>query len=1093
METPMDTMQGCQDAVITSRATLPSLGKNYRRRSHLFPVPSPGRLAQRSNHLPEPPTHRQRTRSVLNASPSSFGLLSLAEPNKLSQSAPSILEPRLRADYVLQARAHIQTRLGSHEAISQLKGPTLALQPASPLRTPKQLAPLDLRLRDNSTAIVLKHSVPLKPISKSPISRTHIGRRFSWGTPRTRSLPTRGGSEDSGSSTSSRSSTDLEDEDCEREDVHLMFAEAEHPEDSEFFNGKMEPSLKAPSQSGFISASHKSTSTDLQRTEPVSCQTLRNCNHATQDYSLTPSGDTVKHKTAISTKCSNNGCTTTDKQANTTIKGYLANDPATAKDSKIDEVVSCKTEGGKLNHVSAFLQSPLKCPINNQCTGLKPAKSKKALKPAQSAAKESSPNCELRTNLGHKDIHVFTPNKTPKKLSPSNQSRDNTGRSPEQIVTEQVRESLVNSKSVKVSRTSNNSLPRKRGTVSAHSRKANPDKLCTNQTPKCPTAREPKSARQLNGPDVARIRRSKSAVDFITYQDMFTTIQSESEGPAIYEMFAGPVYDNLRNPAGADDKHLRSALSRKSQEKRTVKSRPWKRVQTRIRRSPTGTAPVATKGKAKLAFSRTKARLTHATKPAHKRNSSKPETTVVFVNDGVICNNTREKIDDPTSSSIEEDISVLKPETLKTDEKSARFTCRTMEERTLNSADIRNLPVLRNQMTPESSKNNQMPTNETEKSCHSSELPVTSPVYQKFVNGVGEGPLTDDLLQCLAEELISLDEKDITTSPRAPNLDLENKNGDNRILESNAYSGVMLTDLTALHGSGLGDAISWTKGEVLGRGAYGTVSCGLTNQGQLIAVKQVTLDTSDPETARREYSRLQGEVELLKTLSHANIVGFLGTSLYQHMVSIFMEYIPGGSIASVLHRFGPLPERVLALYTCQILEGVAYLHQNRVIHRDLKGNNVMLMPTGVIKLIDFGCARRISRVSHASSGDLLKSVHGTPYWMAPEVITETGYGRKSDIWSVGCTVFEMATGKPPLAHMSKIAALFYIGAKRGLMPSLPEGFSNGAKDFVNICLTSDQRLRPSADQLLQHSFLPRNKTPFAKRNHFCGHPDGLCG
>uniref|UniRef100_A0A3B4FV54 Mitogen-activated protein kinase kinase kinase 19 n=1 Tax=Pundamilia nyererei TaxID=303518 RepID=A0A3B4FV54_9CICH len=219
------------------------------------------------------------------------------------------------------------------------------------------------------------------------------------------------------------------------------------------------------------------------------------------------------------------------------------------------------------------------------------------------------------------------------------------------------------------------------------------------------------------------------------------------------------------------------------------------------------------------------------------------------------------------------------------------------------------------------------------------------------------------------------------------------------------------------------------------------VYCGLTSQGQLIAVKQVILDSSDADAANKEYSRLQGEVELLKTLRHINIVGFLGTSLQQHVVSIFMEYIPGGSIASIIHRL--------------ILEGVAYLHVNRVIHRDLKGNNVMLMPTGVIKLIDFGCARRLSCMHHTTcnSVDLLKSVHGTPYWMAPEIINETGYGRKSDIWSVGCTVFEMATGKPPLAHMDKMAALFYIGAQRGLMPSLPDSFSENAKEFVKICLT----------------------------------------
>lgn len=229
--------------------------------------------------------------------------------------------------------------------------------------------------------------------------------------------------------------------------------------------------------------------------------------------------------------------------------------------------------------------------------------------------------------------------------------------------------------------------------------------------------------------------------------------------------------------------------------------------------------------------------------------------------------------------------------------------------------------------------------------------------------------------------------------------------------------------------------------------------CGLTSQGQLIAVKQVTLDVSNSETAEKEYERLEREVDLLKNLHHQNIVGFLGTALSGNVISILMEYIPGGSILNVLNRFGPLPEKVFALYTCQILEGVTYLHDNRVIHRDLKGNNIMLMPSGVIKLIDFGCARRLNRLSRSGSrSDFLKSVHGTPYWMAPEVINETGHGKKSDIWSIGCTVFEMATGKPPLAHMGKMAALFYIGAQKGLMPSLPDGFSTEAKSFVQACL-----------------------------------------
>ncbi|XP_010365748.1 mitogen-activated protein kinase kinase kinase 19 isoform X5 [Rhinopithecus roxellana] len=253
------------------------------------------------------------------------------------------------------------------------------------------------------------------------------------------------------------------------------------------------------------------------------------------------------------------------------------------------------------------------------------------------------------------------------------------------------------------------------------------------------------------------------------------------------------------------------------------------------------------------------------------------------------------------------------------------------------------------------------------------------------------------------------------------------------------------------------------------------VYCGLTSQGQLIAVKQVALDTSDKLATEKEYQKLQEEVDLLKALKHVNIVAYLGTCLQENTVSIFMEFVPGGSISSIINRFGPLPEMVFCKYTKQILQGVAYLHENCVVHRDIKGNNVMLMPTGIIKLIDFGCAKRLAWAGlNGTHSDMLKSMHGTPYWMAPEVISESGYGRKSDIWSIGCTVFEMATGKPPLASMDRMAAMFYIGAHRGLMPPLPDHFSENAADFVRMCLTRDQHERPSALQLLKHSFLERS-------------------
>ncbi|XP_009873559.1 PREDICTED: mitogen-activated protein kinase kinase kinase 19 [Apaloderma vittatum] len=375
---------------------------------------------------------------------------------------------------------------------------------------------------------------------------------------------------------------------------------------------------------------------------------------------------------------------------------------------------------------------------------------------------------------------------------------------------------------------------------------------------------------------------------------------------------------------------------------------------------------------------------------------------------------------------------------------------------------------------------------------------VSFQMSQSISSWADDKDVTDELLCCLAEELLVLEEKDISSSrtkhtgSKMQNMYTKEEenimNGDGTIvksalekrdskafLASNEESDLLNSEeSTQLPGSSLTnkDPILWTRGEVLGKGAYGTVYCGLTSQGQLIAVKQVVLDTSDRLTTEKEYQKFHEEVDLLKTLKHVNIVTYLGTCLEDNILSIFMEFVPGGSISSIISRFGPLPEIVICKYTRQILQGVAYLHDNCVVHRDIKGNNVMLMPNGIVKLIDFGCARRLAWASLSGTrSEMLRSVHGTPYWMAPEVINESGYGRKSDIWSVGCTVFEMATGKPPLASMDRIAAMFYIGAHRGLMPSLPDRFSSTAADFVHACLTRDQHQRPSALQLLDHPFV----------------------
>ncbi|XP_060113091.1 mitogen-activated protein kinase kinase kinase 19 [Heteronotia binoei] len=364
--------------------------------------------------------------------------------------------------------------------------------------------------------------------------------------------------------------------------------------------------------------------------------------------------------------------------------------------------------------------------------------------------------------------------------------------------------------------------------------------------------------------------------------------------------------------------------------------------------------------------------------------------------------------------------------------------------------------------------------------------------HQNILSITNNKEITEDLFCCLAAELLSLDgasgsrvvtknendeaQKGCTGNKEAnATNDVNNKNCCPIVLESNRENRLFSAVICSENSLTNEDPIMWTKGEILGKGAYGTVYCGLTSQGQLIAVKQAALGTCDQVGTEKEYQKLQEEVEILKTLKHINIVGYLGTCLKYNVVSIFMEFVPGGSISNIIHRFGPLPEIVFCKYTRQILHGVAYLHENHVVHRDIKGNNVMLMPNGVIKLIDFGCAKRLACVSLTDAhSEPLKSIHGTPYWMAPEVINETGYGRKSDIWSIGCTVFEMATGKPPLASMDRIAAMFYIGAHRGLMPTVPNHCSRKAADFVHVCLTRNQHERPTALQLLQHPFVTGN-------------------
>lgn len=254
-------------------------------------------------------------------------------------------------------------------------------------------------------------------------------------------------------------------------------------------------------------------------------------------------------------------------------------------------------------------------------------------------------------------------------------------------------------------------------------------------------------------------------------------------------------------------------------------------------------------------------------------------------------------------------------------------------------------------------------------------------------------------------------------------------------------------------------------------GAYGRVYMGLNlDSGELIAVKQVCIAQNNitKDRAQSHIRELEEEVKLLQNLSHPNIVRYLGTAREEEALNIFLEFVPGGSIASLLGKFGSFTETVIRMYTRQLLLGLEYLHSNHIMHRDIKGANILVDNKGCIKLADFGASKKVVELATISEA---KSMKGTPYWMAPEVIRQTGHNWQADMWSVGCTVIEMATGKPPWSQQfQEVAALFHIGTTKS-HPPIPEHLSADGKDFLLKLLQREPRLRPSAAEMLKHPFV----------------------
>jgi mitogen-activated protein kinase kinase kinase len=312
--------------------------------------------------------------------------------------------------------------------------------------------------------------------------------------------------------------------------------------------------------------------------------------------------------------------------------------------------------------------------------------------------------------------------------------------------------------------------------------------------------------------------------------------------------------------------------------------------------------------------------------------------------------------------------------------------------------------------------------------------------------------------------------------------------------------------------------------------------------GELFAVKEVEV-MDDSEKAREAVAQLEREVRLLTKLQHPNIVRYIGTArddarllnegderrdddedrkIGASSLFIFLEYVPGGSIAGLLERFGPLETSVVSVYASQILVGLDYLHAQRVAHRDVKGANILVEKSGRVKLADFGMAktlveqvsasgrhaervpsrdaddtsevvagpgdrptdpstdlavaasdRQASTGSHGgASGGGTGDMAGSAFWMAPEVVRRRkDIGAEADIWSMGCVVLEMATGEPPWSECGGQAQAIYKIASTKELPAFPEPFDDLAEDFVRMCLRRDPGERPSAAELLTHPFV----------------------
>lgn len=264
----------------------------------------------------------------------------------------------------------------------------------------------------------------------------------------------------------------------------------------------------------------------------------------------------------------------------------------------------------------------------------------------------------------------------------------------------------------------------------------------------------------------------------------------------------------------------------------------------------------------------------------------------------------------------------------------------------------------------------------------------------------------------------------------------------------------------------------YTRLRKIGQGASGVVYTALDRStGEQVAIKQMNLK----QQPKKEL--IINEIAVMREHRHANVVNYIDSYLVAGDLCVVMEYLAGGSLTDVVTETC-MDEPQIAAVCREVLQALQFLHARHVIHRDIKSDNVLLGEDGSVKLTDFGFCAQLSGVdttaaADSSSAGTRTTMVGTPYWMAPEVVTRQRYGVKVDVWSLGVLALEMLDGEPPYLNENPLRALYLIATNGRPEIRDRDRLSPEFADFLDQCLQVDVELRPSASELLRHPFMKK--------------------